>query len=105
MAAPIHRRITRWIIDRVLWDADGIAPDGFWRGLWAARKLLAAVAGAALLTWVEWVKHHPPEIAIVAAIHFVFVFALIALLVYIGQWFGPDAKKSPGKQPNNTDHL
>ncbi|MGI8961405.1 MAG: hypothetical protein ACR2IV_16915 [Bryobacteraceae bacterium] len=87
MAAPIHRRITRWTIDHLLWDTSGAAHEGFWGCLWAARKLFVAVAGAALLTWWEWVEHHPPEIAIVALIHFVFVLTAIALVIYIGQWF------------------
>src|ERR1039458_5134764 len=65
MAAPIHRRIARWIIDHLLWDTSGTVREGFWGGLWAARKLLVAVAGAALLTWREWVEHHPPEIVLV----------------------------------------
>jgi hypothetical protein len=88
MAVPIHRKITRWIIDHLLWDTAGTAREGFLGGLWAARKLLVAVAGAVLLTWREWVEHHPPEIAVVALIHFVFVLAAIALVVQIGRWFG-----------------
>jgi phage shock protein PspC (stress-responsive transcriptional regulator) len=40
-----------------------------------------------VLTWWEWVEHHPPEIVIVALVHFVFLFAVIALLVYVGLWF------------------
>jgi hypothetical protein len=86
MSAPIHRKIARWMIDHLLWDTAGTTREGFLRGLWATRKLLAAMAGAALLTWLEWVEHHPPEIAIVALIHFVFVLAAIALIVAIGGW-------------------
>jgi hypothetical protein len=99
VAIPIHRKITRWIIDHLLWDTTGSARAGFRGGLWAARKLLAAVAGATLLTWWEWVEHHPPEIAIVALIHFVFVLAAIALCVYIWGWFKRSDKASPGRQP------
>ena len=33
---------------------------------------------------VESVEHHPPDIVIVALVHFVFVFAVVALLVYVG---------------------
>jgi hypothetical protein len=73
MVAPIHRRITRWIIHHLLWDASGMAREGFWGGLWASRKLLIAVAGAALLTYWEWVQHHAPEIALAALIHFAFL--------------------------------
>jgi hypothetical protein len=99
MAAPIHRRIARWIIDHLLWDTGGTVREGFWGGLWAARKLLVAVAGAALLTWREWVEHHPPEIVLVAVIHFVFTLAVIALVVQIGRWFSRSDKRSPSRQP------
>jgi hypothetical protein len=88
MAVPIHRKIARWIFDSLLWDTAGTEPHGFWRGLWATRKLVIAVVGSAVLTWREWVEHHPPEIALVALIHFVFVLAAIAVLVFVGQWVG-----------------
>ena len=94
MADPIHRRITRWIIDDLLWDTAGTARGGFPGGLWAARKLLVAVAGAGLLTWWEWVEHHPPEIAVVALIHFVFVLIAIALVVHIRRWFSRSSGRS-----------
>jgi NhaP-type Na+/H+ or K+/H+ antiporter len=87
MAIPIHRRITRWITDYILWDTTGTGRQDFWGGLWAARKLLVAIAVSALLTWREWDEHHPPAIALIAIIHFVFVFAAVALIVYIEQWF------------------
>jgi hypothetical protein len=93
MAVPVARKITRWIFDHLLWDTAGTAREGFWRALWATRKLLVAVVGAALLTWWEWIEHHPPAIAIVALIHLVFVLVVIGLLVYIGQRFSN--KKSP----------
>jgi len=87
MAVPIHGRITRWIIGHLVWDPAGTARHGVLGALWATRKLCVAVAGAGLLTWWEWVEHHPPEIALVALIHFVFVLAVIAIAVQIGQWF------------------
>jgi hypothetical protein len=87
MAVPVHRKIASWIFDHLLWDTSGTARDGLWGGLWAARKLLVAMAGAAWLTWQEGVKHHPPEIVIVALIHFIFVLAAMALLVYLWQFF------------------
>jgi len=104
MAAPIHRKITRWIIDHLLWDTTGAAREGFWGGLWATRKLLVAVAGAALLTWWEWIEHHPPEIALLALIHFVFVLAAISLVVHVGRWFSRgDKRSSSGSQPKRGD--
>jgi hypothetical protein len=95
MALPIRRKSPRWIFDHLLWDTTGTAREGFWRGVWATRILLVAVVGSALLTWWGWVEHHPPEIVIMALIHFVFVFAVIALVVYVGQRFSD--RKSPSK--------
>jgi len=98
VTAPIRRKITHWIFDHLLWDTTSTVRQGFWGGLWATRKLLVALAGAALLTWREWAEHKPPEIAIVALIHFVFVLAAIALLLYTGQWFSRSDKNPPSKQ-------
>jgi hypothetical protein len=92
MAVPVHRKITRWIFYHVLWDTTGTARDGLWGALWALRKVFIALVGAVLLTWQEWVKHHPPEIAIIALIHFVFVLAAITLFVSIGQFFSRSNK-------------
>jgi hypothetical protein len=102
VAAPLHKRITGWIFDHLLWDTTGSGRQGFWGALWAARKLVAALALSALLTWREWVEHHPPEIVIVELIHFVFVLAVIALFVYIGQRFshrGGNSPREPEKRP------
>jgi hypothetical protein len=63
MAAPTHPIVTGW--------------------KW---KLAAAVLVSALLTWGEWIKHHPPEIAIIAVLHFLFVLIAIVLVVQIGRW-------------------
>lgn len=87
MAVTTHRKIMRWMLDHMLWDMAGAEGRGFWPGLWATRKLLLAFVGSAVLTWWEWVEHHPPDILIVGLVHFVFVFAVIALLVYVGLWF------------------
>jgi hypothetical protein len=85
MEVPIHRKIALWIFHHLLWDPAGAGPEGFWRALWAMRKLLIALAGSAALDWMEWVEHHPPEMAIVVVIHFVFVLAAIGLVVYVWQ--------------------
>ena len=98
MATPIYRKITIWVIDHLLWDVNAPAREGFWGWLCVKWRLFAAVAGAALLTWREWVKHHPPEIAVVALIHFVFVLVAIALVVHIVRWFSPTDKESPSRQ-------
>jgi len=55
---------------------------------------MAAVVGAALLTWLEWVEHHPPAIPAVALIHFVFMLVVIALVVQIGRWLSHGDKTS-----------
>jgi len=98
MAAPIHRKIARWIIDYLIWDPADTALGGFRGALWATRKLFAAVLGAALMTWWEWVEHHPPEIVIVALIHFVFVLFGIALFVHVTRRFSRSDKASRGRQ-------
>ena len=96
MTVTTPRKILRWMLDHMLWDTAGAAGRGFLPGLWATRKLLIAFAGSAVLTWWEWVEHHPPDMVFVAIIHFVFVFLLVALLVYLGQWLR--ARKLPTSQ-------
>jgi len=101
VTAPIRRKITRWIFDHLLWDTASTVRQGFGGGLWATRKLLVALAGAALLTWREWAEHKPPEIGIVALIHFVFVLAAIALLLYTGAMVQPQPQE-PAEQASET---
>jgi hypothetical protein len=92
---PLPQRISRWIFDHLLWDTGGIARQGFWGGLWATRKLIIALAGSALLDWMEWVEHHPPEMVIVVLVHFVLVLGVIALFVYVGQRVKGSRKEAP----------
>jgi hypothetical protein len=101
MPAPIHRRIMRWIFDRLLWDPRSSAQQGSLGALWATRKLLIAIAGSTLLTWREWVEHHPPEILIVALIHFLFALIVIALVVFVGGWLNRGDNKSTSGQPKS----
>ena len=103
MNARVPAKIMRWIIDHLLWDTKGATGGGFGRGLWAARKLLAAIVGAVLLTWWEWEEHHPPDIAIVALIHFVFVLVAIALVVLIGQWYSRGTQQPHSRRPNGPN--
>ncbi len=103
MTAAIQRGITRWVVDNLLWDTTGGAREGFRRGLWATRKVLVAVAGAAVLTWWEWVEHHPPDIAVVALIHLVFVSAAVALVVQAGRWLGRGGHKSRSREAKGPD--
>jgi hypothetical protein len=68
----------------------GRARKGFWRW-W---KLYVALIVAAILTWGEWVKHHPPAIVLIGLIHFVLVFAAIALLAQVARWFSRRSERS-----------
>jgi len=45
--------------------------------------LVVALVLSGLLTWVEWVEHHPPNIALVALVHFVVVLAAVAIVTYL----------------------
>ncbi len=83
MSEPIVRAVTRWIWSNLVWDTSGRSRGGVWGRLWPARKLLLALAGSAVLDWMEWVEHHPPAIAIVAVLHFLFVLAAIAAAIPI----------------------
>jgi hypothetical protein len=97
MAAPLYRKIGRWILDHLLWDTIGTNKESARPWVWPTGRLLLAVIAAALLTWWEWVLHHPPEIAIIALIHFVFVLLAIGLVVHVGRWFRRSDKRSPGR--------
>jgi len=87
MAVPLHRRITGWIFNNLIWDPAGTARTGFRKGLWAMRKLSLAIVLSALLDWLEWTHHHPPDMPLVALVHFVFALALVALGVYVWRGF------------------
>ena len=87
MAAPIYRRFGRWTIDHFLWDLHGTARKGASGWVSAKWRLVVAILGSVLLTRVEWVEHHPPEIALIALIHFVFVLRGIALVVAVVRRF------------------
>src|SRR6476661_1651147 len=86
MTVPVHGKIRRWMIDPVLADTADIAQLGFWGRLRAEWKFVGVVAGAGLLTWQEWIEHHPPNMALIALIHFVFVWILVAIAVHIVRW-------------------
>jgi hypothetical protein len=96
MAEPILRSLKSWVVDHVLWDRSGKSIQGLSGAFWALRKVLVALLVSAVMTWQEWVKHHPPEIAIIAVIHFAFVLVAVALLVYAGHYFPRGNGKSQG---------
>jgi len=100
MAASAPRKILRWMVDHLLFDTGGVPRPGLLGFLWSTRKLLIAIVGSAVLTWGEWVEHHPPEIALIAVIHFVFVLAAIALVVLIWRQISRNPeKRQAGQQP------
>ncbi len=78
MSEPIPRAIARWVMGNLLWDTSGRGRGGVWGAVWPARKVALALAGSAVLDWMEWEEHHPPEMAVVALLHFVLVLAAIA---------------------------
>jgi hypothetical protein len=93
MTVPVHGKIRRWIIDPVFANTTAgrrLSSSGRMRAEW---KLFAVVAVTALLTWREWVEHHPPEIALIALIHLVFVWVGVAIIVHVVQWL---SRKNPG---------
>jgi hypothetical protein len=94
MAEPILRTMKSWVVDHLLWDKSGKSLQGLCGAFWALRKVLVALLVSAIMTRQEWVKHHPPEIALIAVIHFAFVLAPVALLVYAGHYF-PRGKRKP----------
>jgi hypothetical protein len=67
----------------------------------ATRKLLIALLASTVLTWREWVEHHPPEIVIVGLLHLIFVLVAVGLLAYSLQWLGRNQGK-PSSGPTKT---
>lgn len=88
-------RTVGWLYRSLIWDPSATVLPAWLRVLWAARKLLFAVALTIALTWREWVEHHPPEIGIITVIHFVFVMMALALVVRGWQWMSGAFKKAP----------
>jgi hypothetical protein len=76
------KSVAHWLYGNLLWDTGGVVPSGTFSILWATRKLLMVMVVTILLTWREWIEHHPPEIALIFFLHFIFVFAIAALLTY-----------------------
>jgi len=49
------------------------------RSLLSPRLLLIALAVSAVLDYTEWVEHHPPVMAVIAVLHFVFAWVVLAI--------------------------
>jgi hypothetical protein len=83
------RAFASWLVNNVVWDVSpGADHLSFSRRFWAARKIMLIVAITTILTWREWVEHHPPEIVIVTVLHFIVVFSLITTAVFSLQKLG-----------------
>jgi hypothetical protein len=97
MPEPVRNSVKHWLLNQLLWDGAVAKPAGFRKTLWATRYLLLAFAGAVFLTWREWIEHRPPEIALIAVIHFFFVLGLIAVCLSARQRLGGRIKESSHK--------
>jgi len=51
------------------------------RWLLSPRLLLIALAVSAVLDYMEWVEHHPPFMAVIAVLHFVFAWVVLAIVM------------------------
>ena len=55
--------------------------------LFSFRNIAAALAISALLDWLEWSLHHPPNMAVIAVIHFAIVLIALAIITWMTQRF------------------
>jgi hypothetical protein len=51
------------------------------RSLLSPGLALIALAVSVVLDYMEWVEHHPPLMAIIALLHFVFAWVVLAVVV------------------------
>jgi hypothetical protein len=42
---------------------------------------------SALLDYMEWVEHHPPVMAVIIVLHFVFVWVVLAIIMLLWRRF------------------
>ena len=57
------------------------------RSLVSPRILLTALVVSALLDYMEWVEHHPPVMAVIIVLHFVFVWVVLAIIMLLWRRF------------------
>jgi hypothetical protein len=88
------RIAARWIYQNLLWDPSVHTDSAVPRMIWGVRKLALGVLVAAILTWREWIEHHPPEIALIAGIHFLLVMSVLAVLIGSIRLFQRTRKKN-----------
>ncbi len=55
--------------------------------MWSYRTVGAALILSALLDWLEWSLHRPPNMAVIAVIHFAFALIVVAVVTKMTQWF------------------
>jgi hypothetical protein len=79
------RTLGRRMIDALAWDGPVVA-DGAGGWIVALRRPLIALVASAWLTVMEWRINRPPEIALIAVLHFVVVLLAIALVVHFFRW-------------------
>ena len=79
-------KFARWVRHTLLWDPGMPARTGLWGALWALRKLMLVLSITVVLTCGEWIEHRPPEIALIALIHLVFVLTALGVVLSLGRW-------------------
>lgn len=85
MPTASPRSLGRRMFDAVAWDGPPTTDDSLGR-IVALRRPLIALVASTWLTVMEWRINRPPEIALIAVLHFVVVLLVIALVVHFFRW-------------------
>ena len=72
---------------RVRIQSSGLINPTFLQSLLSRRIVLIALAVSVVLDYMEWVEHHPPVMAIIVVLHFLFVWVPLAIVVWIWRRF------------------
>ncbi|HEX6465331.1 MAG TPA: hypothetical protein VFZ98_12790 [Vicinamibacterales bacterium] len=59
----------------------------FPQSLWSPRIALIALAVSLVLDYMEWVEHHPPVMALIVVLHFLFAWVSLAVVVWMWRRF------------------
>ena len=57
------------------------------RSLVSPRILLTALVVSVVLDYMEWVEHHPPVMAVIIVLHFVFVWVVLSIIMLLWRRF------------------
>ena len=57
------------------------------RALVSPRILLTALVVSVVLDYMEWVEHHPPVMAVIIVLHFVFVWVVLSIIMLLWRRF------------------